>query len=91
MYSLSLSDIYIYIYMYLYHIYNIQSAHDDSATFHTFDVCADMYVRVHVRCMCGVCAGCMCGMYVRGVCAGCMCGYFYNKGFPSIAVDFFTK
>ena len=51
------------------HLY-IQSAHDDSATFHTFDVCADMYVRVHVRCMCGVCAGCMCGMYVRGVCAG---------------------
>ena len=45
----------------------IQSAHDDSATFHTFDVCADMYVRVHVRCMCG--------MYVRDVCAGCMCGY----------------
>ena len=51
----------VYIYIYIY----IQSAHDDSAIFHTFDVCADMYVRVHVRCMCGVCAGCMCGVYVR--------------------------
>ena len=44
-----------------------------------------MYVRVHVRCMCGVCAGCMCGMYVRGVCAGTEIieyniKYFDNKG-----------
>ena len=65
--SLSLS-IYIYIYIYIYILYThtyIQNTHDGSATFHTFDVCADMYV----RCMCGVCAGCMCGMYVR-----CMCG-----------------
>ena len=63
-------SLYIYIYTYnymynMYHVHNIQSTHDGSATFHTFDVCADMYV----RCMCGVCAGCMCdvcaAMYVR--------------------------
>ena len=35
----------------------IQSTHGDRIAFHTFDVCADMYVR------------CMCGMYVRDVCA----------------------
>ena len=64
--------IYIYIHTYIYtHMY-IQSAHDGSTTFHTFDVCADMYV----RCMCAmyvrdVCARCMCGMYVR-----CMCGMY---------------
>ena len=71
--------------MYIICIICIQSARDDSATFHTFDVCADMYVRVHVRCMCGVCAGCMCGMYVRGVCVGTEIieyniKYFDNKG-----------
>ena len=37
----------------------IQSARDGSATLHTFDVCADMYVRrmcdVGARCMCDVC------------------------------------
>ena len=59
-----------YIYIYIY----IQSTHDGSATFHTFDVCADMYVRwmcdVCAGCMHDVCAGCMCGMYVPDVCAG---------------------
>ena len=58
----------------------IQSAHDDSATFHIYvDVCADMYVRV---CMCGSCA-----VYVRELCAGCMCGYG-DKIFPFIIRDF---
>ena len=56
------------------------SARGGSATFHTFDVCADYVCAMYVRCMCDVCAmyvRCMRGMYVRcmrGMYVRCMCG-----------------
>ena len=68
--------IYIYICIYIYTFIHIQSARDGSATFHTFDVCADMYARY-------VCAGCM-----RDVCA-VMYIYTYTErdGFILVVID----